>query len=178
MKTILDFLAYFIVCSSVLVILYLTIVYLYEVLFTEKGNDPKCYHSKTIGEYNYGNYNKPKNKKMNSNQDIAIKHLGMLADLISMSKSGYKKDNPDNIVVFNSNICTNVEKIWHGDIDITKSLQKLKDLAIEIKEDIYVLYEMDGRFNNEDKPLLHKYVVHISANGEVKYSDNITNKKQ
>lgn len=114
---------------------------------------------------------------MENKQEIAVKYLGMLSNMISMSKSGYRNNHPDNIVVFNSNICTNTEKIWYGDIDVTKSLQKLIDLALEINEDIYVLYEMDGRFDNEDKPLIHKYVVLISASGEVKYADYITNKK-
>lgn len=114
---------------------------------------------------------------MYSNQYIAMKRLGIIARMISVSKSGYLKDNPDNVVVFNSNICTKTEKIWYGDIDITKSLQKLKDLAIEINEDIYVLYESDGRFDNEKTPLIHKYVALVKANGEVKYADYITNKK-
>lgn len=30
------------------------VLFLYEVLFTSKGNDWKNYHVKTVGKYNYG----------------------------------------------------------------------------------------------------------------------------
>lgn len=31
------------------------VLFVYEVLFTKKGNDYRNYHVKTVGEYNYGN---------------------------------------------------------------------------------------------------------------------------
>lgn len=30
------------------------VLFVYEVLFTKKGNDWRNYHQKTVGEYNYG----------------------------------------------------------------------------------------------------------------------------
>jgi len=99
--------------------------------------------------------------------DITIQKLGMNGNLISWSKSGYRNSHPDNICIFNSNVCTEDGKIWYGDIDVTKSEQKLKELAKELDQDIYVLYEMDARFDNEDKPLLSNYRVKFTNTGEM-----------
>ena len=52
---------------------------------------------------------------------IAEEHLGMRGKMISFSKSGYAQKNPDNLVVFNSNVCTDEGKIWYGDLDVTLS---------------------------------------------------------
>lgn len=103
---------------------------------------------------------------------IAEKILGYSGMLISFSKSGYQEQNPDNLVVFNSNICTIDCKIWFGDIDITLSLEKLQALATELGETIYVLYEMDARFENEDRPKLGKYVIQVDPDNW-KIADNL-----
>lgn len=84
----------------------------------------------------------------------AVEILGMPGRMVSASKSGYSTAHPDNIVVFNSNVCTESGKIWYGDIDVTLDEAKLKELAEAIGERIYVIYEMDGRFENEAKPKL------------------------
>lgn len=93
--------------------------------------------------------------------------IGWFGKMIGGSKSGYSSQHPDNLVVFNANICTKKEKIWHGDIDVTKELDSLTTAAKGVKEDIYVLYEMDARFENEKKPLLDKAVVKVSPDGKV-----------
>ena len=83
--------------------------------------------------------------------------------LISSSKSAYREMNPDNEVYFNANIFVLGEgKIWYGDIDITKDGEKLKEIAKEIGRDLFVLREMDGRFENEDKTdsEIIKFAVH------------------
>lgn len=56
---------------------------------------------------------------------------------------------PENLVVFNANLCTRDKKIWYGDLDLTLDRNKLLELAVEMDDDIYVLYEMDARFENE-----------------------------
>lgn len=99
--------------------------------------------------------------------ETAIQKLGMNGNLISWSKSGYRKDNPDNIVVFNANVCTEDGKIWYGDMDVTISEQTLKNLAKELNQDVYVLREHDGRFDNEESPLVDKYVVKVTPTGEL-----------
>lgn len=99
--------------------------------------------------------------------------LGMQGMLVSMSKSGYRDANPDNIVVFNSNVCTISEKIWFGDLDITRSKVKLQKLAHMLNETIYVLYEMDGRFNHEENPLIGNYVVKFNPDDTYEIAENI-----
>jgi hypothetical protein len=80
----------------------------------------------------------------------AASHLGFPGRMISASKSGYKERNPDCLVIFNSNVCTEKGKIWWGDLDVTKSKDALSELAKETGETIYVLFEMDGRFEHEE----------------------------
>ena len=98
--------------------------------------------------------------------DIIKEILGHNSKIISFSKSFYREKYPDNIVVFNSNICTKNEKIWYGDIDITIDLNNLIKLAKNINDDIYILREYDARFENETKPLIQKYVVRITKEGK------------
>jgi hypothetical protein len=70
--------------------------------------------------------------------------------MISPSKSLYRKRFPDNEVIFNANIVLrSTGKVWHGDLDITKSLDELKQIAAELGEPMYILREMDCRFDNE-----------------------------
>lgn len=57
-----------------------------------------------------------------------------------------------NIIVFNANILTKENgKIWHGDLDITKDEEKLNSIAKLIGKKLYVLYEMDYRFDTENQ---------------------------
>jgi hypothetical protein len=71
--------------------------------------------------------------------------------LISGSKSGYRERFPDHEVYFNANIFTENGKIWHGDLDLNLDSEKLQNLANELKTDLYILSEMDGRFENEQR---------------------------
>lgn len=71
--------------------------------------------------------------------------------MISHSKSVYRDKFPDNEVYFNANIFVlGEEKIWYGDIDVTKEKEQLENVAREIGKDLYILREMDGRFGNEE----------------------------
>ena len=97
--------------------------------------------------------------------EIAEKHLGACGRMISFSKSGYMKRFPENLVVFNSNVCTKGGKIWYGDMDITLSCNDLSDLSKDLKETIYVLREMDGRFENEETPRTERAIVSFFPEG-------------
>jgi hypothetical protein len=97
--------------------------------------------------------------------------IGPLGKLISYSKSAYCQRNPDNLVVFNSNVCTQSEKIWFGDLDITLEKEKLIELSKALNETIYVLSEMDGRFENEKSPKIERAKVSIFPNGEIKLKE-------
>lgn len=93
--------------------------------------------------------------------------LGYHGAMISGSKSGYMGSKPKNLPVFNSNIVAIVDekplKIWHGDIDITLSIEKLKKLSNSLGLVIYVLREMDARFGNENDPRIENFVIKISG---------------
>ena len=85
--------------------------------------------------------------------EVFEKHGLNISNIVSGSKSQYKNKYPDNLVIFNSNVITEKSgKIWYGDLDITLSFDILKNIADELKEDLYILYEMDGRFTNDNKP--------------------------
>ncbi len=80
--------------------------------------------------------------------------LGVCGRMLSGSKTVYRNRYPDNVVIFNANICTKAGKIWFGDTDVTLDEPKLKALAAALGEKIYVLREMDGRFDSEANPKL------------------------
>ena len=96
---------------------------------------------------------------MSTNQKIIDEWALPYGRIISPSKTAYCNKYPNNLVVFNANICLeNGTKIWHGDLDISIDEKHLKELASGINQTIYVLREMDIRFVNETKPLLEHFV--------------------
>ena len=89
--------------------------------------------------------------------------LGHQGRMVSGSKSLYHDYYPNHIVTFNCNLCTeDFGKVWYGDIDISSDLNELKAITKLLNRSIYILYEMDGRFENEDNPKLEKFVAKIS----------------
>lgn len=119
--------------------------------------------------------------------EIVEKYIGYCGRMISASKSGYKERHPENIAVFNANLVTDDrEKIWFGDIDITNDIVKLKKISIEINKEIFILFESDGRFENENYPLIGNNIISVK-NGKIKIGkkykeyfeikDNIPQKK-
>lgn len=71
--------------------------------------------------------------------------------MISASKSSYCQIFPKHEVIFNANIIIESQgKIWHGDLDLTLENEKLEKIAKSLGEPIYILREMDARFNNEN----------------------------
>jgi hypothetical protein len=100
---------------------------------------------------------------------IAEEKLGHAGRLIAGSKSGYYSAYPENVPIFNSNVVVKtgafggtVEKIWHGDLDLTKDCQKLRKLSDAIEKPVFVITEMDGRFENEENPLINQYIAEIT----------------
>ena len=82
--------------------------------------------------------------------------------------SGSKIAPKGHICVFNANICSRSRgKFWFGDIDLMTDADDLRKLAAKEGEEIYILREMDGRFMNEAKPLLHKSVARIAPDGTI-----------
>lgn len=103
---------------------------------------------------------------MINKEEFANVYLGYSGSLISWSKSQYREDHPENLVVFNSNVCTKNGKIWYGDIDVTRSKENLSMLSNALDEDIYVLREMDGRFENENNPKIDTFAAKFTPSGD------------
>lgn len=82
--------------------------------------------------------------------------------LLSGSKSDYTRRNPNNLVVFNANVIVDGQKVWYGDLDITKETKKLQKIANALQKSLYILREMDGRFDNENSPKLDRAVAVIN----------------
>lgn len=81
--------------------------------------------------------------------DIAEEILGRPGQMVSANKTAPK----DQEIIWNANVCTREHgKIWFGDLNVTKDSDKLTDLAIRLKTTVYVLREMDARFDNELNP--------------------------
>lgn len=92
--------------------------------------------------------------------------LGHTGRMISGSKSAYRSRYPTHLVLFNANLCTLSQgKIWYGDLDLHLDKEQLYSLAYKLQEDLYVLQEMDGRFENEDNPKLGRAVVIFHPEG-------------
>jgi len=91
--------------------------------------------------------------------EIVNQKLGIPGAMISHSKRLYKEEHPNNKVFFNGNVIIDNKKVWFGDIDVTYKSKILQELADELNKNIYVIPELDGRFDNEENPLLHNAVV-------------------
>jgi len=44
-------------------------------------------------------------------------------------------------------------KVWYGDLNLTEDYLVLREIAQNLNTDLYVLWETDGRFGLEMKPL-------------------------
>ena len=100
--------------------------------------------------------------------EVAKEALGYPGKMISGSKRFYSRTFPDHVVVFNANLFVGKTKIWYGDIDVTESLETLKELASAIGEKLYVLFESDGRFDKEKNPSLDNAVIVLDPSGDLK----------
>jgi len=99
--------------------------------------------------------------------EMACEVFGYPARLLSGSKSAYRERFPGHKVAFNGNLCTKeYGKIWYGDIDVTLESKALDELAQKAGVDVYVLYEMDGRFEYESDPQFDKAIYVAGAKYE------------
>lgn len=86
----------------------------------------------------------------------------MLGRMISSSKTSPKGET----CVFNANLCTKGKgKFWFGDLNLTRDVEQLKLAAKERGEDVYVLREIDARFQNEANPRFENAVARIEPSG-------------
>ena len=74
--------------------------------------------------------------------------------MLGGSKTGYTIERPNNLILFNANVLMkDIGKVWHGDLNLTADYSVLKDIAKSLNTTLYVLWESDGRFGEENKPL-------------------------
>jgi hypothetical protein len=102
--------------------------------------------------------------RLNGLYEFVLETLGYPGRMIAGSKSYYRQLKPDNVAIFNANLCTSDKKIWYGDIDVTLDVEKLSLIAQKAGETIYILHEMDCRFDTE-------YNVNINKAVAIFYSD-------
>ena len=105
-----------------------------------------------------------------------------IARMIGGSKSFYRKEYLDDLIVFNANVLMpNYGKVWYGDLNITQDYIILKSIADSLDTTLYVLWEMDGRFGEENKSidgLIEKSVWNTTENKPTKeWYKNKMNKK-
>ena len=81
-------------------------------------------------------------------------HSLYVARMIGGSKSHYRKEHPDDLIIFNANVLmSDYGKVWYGDLNLTEDYLVLKDIAKSLNSTLYVLWEMDGRFGDENKSI-------------------------
>lgn len=80
--------------------------------------------------------------------------LGSSGRLLAESKSDYRNKYPDHKVFFNANIFAESlwqsGKLWYGDLDLNNDEIKLNDIAKRSESRLFVVKELDGRFENEN----------------------------
>jgi hypothetical protein len=105
--------------------------------------------------------------------ETIIEKLGLPGRMISGSKSGYRERYPSNLAIFNANLCIESGKIWFGDLDLSLEKEKLVEISSEMGETVYVLYEMDGRFEHEDSPRLDRAVAKFFPDGSYELDEHV-----
>jgi hypothetical protein len=75
-------------------------------------------------------------------------------DMLGGQKWQYSESFPNHLVIFNANVLTKSHgKVWYGDLDVSISHARLKKIAEQAGEPLYVLHESTARFGEENKPI-------------------------
>ena len=73
--------------------------------------------------------------------------------MVGGSKTGYRNEHPDDLIIFNANILMpGYGKVWYGDLNLTEDYLVLREISECLNTTLYVLWESDGRFGEENKP--------------------------
>ena len=76
------------------------------------------------------------------------------ARMFGGSKVDYHSKHRDDLIVFNANVLMpNYGKVWYGDLNLTQDYIILKSIADSLDTTLYVLWESDARFGEENKPI-------------------------
>ena len=107
-----------------------------------------------------------RNQRLAKEIAIAREVLGYCGRLLSGSKRTYQERYPSHRMVFNGNVCIETGKLWFGDLDLTTDRKKLGHLATRLGQKIFILREMDGRFDHELQPTFSQAVAVIEPQQE------------
>ena len=81
-------------------------------------------------------------------------HSLYVARMIGGSKTGYCTEHSDDLIVFNANVLMpGYGKVWYGDLNLTEDYLVLREISECLDTTLYVLWESDGRFGEENKPI-------------------------
>jgi hypothetical protein len=99
----------------------------------------------------------------------ASRILGFPGAMLARSKTGFREQYPDDVVVFNANVVVaSVGKVvWQGDLSLTRDHQRLSELATVVGATVYLLFERDGRFENAEHPLVGNAVAMFEPDGQI-----------
>ncbi len=90
------------------------------------------------------------------------------------SKSGYCRMNPGHIFVPNANVfCRRYGKVWWGDLDLKCDKPALEKVARRLRCRLYVLKEMDGRYEAAEKPDTQVIACALWHTGGAAYVPNV-----
>jgi hypothetical protein len=74
--------------------------------------------------------------------------------MIGGSKTRYNAQHPDELIIFNANVLMpGYGKVWYGDLNLTEDYLVLREIAQNLDTVLYVLWESDGRFGEENKSI-------------------------
>ena len=76
------------------------------------------------------------------------------ARILAGEKWAYTSEHEDDLIIYNANVLMkDIGKVWYGDLNLTEDYLVLKDIAKSLNTTLYVLWEMDGRFGKENRPI-------------------------
>jgi hypothetical protein len=62
-----------------------------------------------------------------------------------------------------------LEKVWYGDLDLTLEEDKLVILSRLLEASVFIVREMDGRFDNEKKPNIKESIYQINPHAVIEF---------
>ena len=76
------------------------------------------------------------------------------ARILAGEKWAYTSEHEDDLIIYNANVLMkDIGKVWYGDLNLTKDYLVLREIAEKLNTELYILWETDGRFGEEMKPL-------------------------
>jgi hypothetical protein len=97
--------------------------------------------------------------------------------MISWSKSGYRRNHPNHLTVFNGTIADDTGAgLWWGDLDLTIDESRLVQLAADLYTSLHVFHEGDWpRFGHEDRVSdFGRATLTVRPTGEVEVPEYLT----